>query len=205
MFDFARLLTLKVHMLNKSDFSSVCSRLARKIEVDIKPDLVIGIPKGGAVICRQMFLSGFFKNVCYGEVSYQRVTTKYKKEMKIRWLLKRLPIQVNNLLRILESTVREIKHESFRGRYSNGQPICEMKTEELIRKSSTIVVIDDAVDSGETILKVSNMISEINATAMVKTAVITKTFKNPLLHPDITIFCDVLVRYPWSEDYCDER
>lgn len=64
-----------------------------------------------------------------------------------------------------------------------------------------MLLVDDAVDSGTTMLRVAEALRCGNPEIELRTAVITVTTAAPLLRPDYTIYDDrTLIRFPWSMD-----
>ena len=70
-----------------------------------------------------------------------------------------------------------------------------------IKKTERILLVDDAIDTGSTVLAIKNFIHTIDANIEVKIAVLTTTHKEPYIKADFSLFKRVLLRCPWSEDY----
>lgn len=70
-----------------------------------------------------------------------------------------------------------------------------------ISGAARILVVDDAVDSGATLLGVVNAAKAAVPLADVRSAVITQTTTAPMTAPDYTLYNDkTLIRFPWSLD-----
>ena len=64
-----------------------------------------------------------------------------------------------------------------------------------------ILLTDDAIDSGATMMWVKNQFIEQYKDLEIKVAVITVTTPHPLVDADYALYRDrVLVRFPWSND-----
>lgn len=65
-----------------------------------------------------------------------------------------------------------------------------------------VLVVDDAIDSGDTLFSVINSLKEVNPAARVRVAVVTVTTDHPRAEADFSIYHNkTLVRFPWSSDY----
>ena len=188
--------------MNSRDFSRACGELASKACELNTPDLVIGILRGGDLVALQMVENGYFNNIPYATIGYQRPGTAIKKNPLISYALKLLPRMVLNILRRLESNIREYRYYKRGCKYYNGKkPVCDTETRSQILSASSILVVDDAIDSGITLSKAIGLIKEINPHAQCFIAVLTETFEMPLLKADVSLFKRVLIRFPWSEDF----
>ncbi|WP_392339585.1 hypothetical protein [Moritella marina] len=66
-----------------------------------------------------------------------------------------------------------------------------------------MLIVDDAVDSGNTMLDVFDFISGINDSCDVKTAVLTTTFTNPIHNADFTLYSKIIIKMSnglWMQD-----
>jgi hypothetical protein len=171
--------------------------LREKIDVQINPDLVIGVMTGGAEVVATMIEHGGSWHAC-GYISASRPSSTVKKA-RFAGMISHLPRKINNLLRGMEHLVRL---SSFRKKRVVSARNIELSIEllDLINMANRICVVDDAIDSGSSLLQISNAIYKIKPEAVIYTAVIVQTFPQPVLIPDITLFQDVLVRFPWAID-----
>ena len=62
------------------------------------------------------------------------------------------------------------------------------------------VIVDDAIDSGHSMLCVYDMIRHVYPCSDIYTAVFTTTQKQPVCTADFSAYSDTLVRFPWSLD-----
>jgi hypoxanthine phosphoribosyltransferase len=64
----------------------------------------------------------------------------------------------------------------------------------------SIVVVDDAVDSGATLARVLDAVSQRAPGAEIRSAVVTVTTPEPWVTPRYTLYSRQLCRFPWSLD-----
>ena len=70
------------------------------------------------------------------------------------------------------------------------------------KENKKILIIDDAIDSGDTLSAIVETLKKTNPKAKVATAVLTETTKNPAIRADYTLYRNqTLIRFPWSNDY----
>jgi hypoxanthine phosphoribosyltransferase len=64
-----------------------------------------------------------------------------------------------------------------------------------------VLVVDDAVDSGATLIAVLDAVYKAAGSSKVRSAAITVTTENPMVMPDYYLYHDeTLIRFPWSID-----
>ena len=191
-------MSLKVITLKDDSFTNDCMVLFNLITDRISPDLLIAIETGGGEIVRRLERSVNIKaNIIYVEAS--RIKRKSLFSIIKSNLIKKLPIGLNNILRILEHSARQFIYKI--GKSNSGRNISVGKDDYLyLASSDNICIIDDAIDSGNTIKQVVDEVRRVNKNARISTAVIVKTFESPLLNPDIYLYNDTLIRFPWSDD-----
>lgn len=182
-------------------FTAECLRLRRKIDEHLAPDLVLGIQTGGGVILDTMLEHGGIWHP-HGYVSASRGSSKLKKG-RISLLLRLLPRSFSNGLRIVEHICREA---SFSGSpvVAERQVSLRQDVAERIAKARRICLIDDAIDTGSTVVNIRNAIRAVNPSAEVFCAALTQTFERPLIRPDVVLFHRTLLRFPWAIDAHDE-
>lgn len=199
---------MRVVTLNNEALEEHARRLADMVAADGGLyDVIIGVRRGGSIVC-DAFCRHFPKS-CYGfraDVSLQRPSTK-KKGGRVGTLLKRLPYRMLNLMRMAESRLLELKN-----RHSALQSVRESvhmvelpdSLRSLLKEKDTpeILIIDDAIDSGNTLSAIIRSLKEMNPKLQTKAAVITETTPSPCLRADYKIYRDrTLIRFPWSNDY----
>ena len=166
------------------------------------PDLIVGIPTGGKVVVDLMPKITQKANVVF--IAQSRGSTALKKRLKLKNILPYLPRFLNNNFRRLESFILESQFEKKKLILNNSIKDCvidlDINTIAIVSKSKHILVVDDAIDSGRTMVLVVNSIRKFNPSAKIKIAVINTTFKAPLIYPDYCLFTREIVRYPWAND-----
>jgi len=189
---------MQVITLNSELFSLKCHELISK--VDFKPDLVIGILNGGGFVLDEIKTKYNFESNNFGLVKYQRYN-KLKNNFIINFLIKLLPYYASNRLRNIESYLGKKSITSINlSELSNIEIDLNIKVN-LDKSINSILIIDDAIDTGRTIFIVKNNLSKLFPKAIIKTAVISWTLEMSIIKPDYHIFKNVLVRFPWSKDY----
>ena len=182
---------MKIITLNNDDLENCCLSLCQQVKTsNFIPDLILGIESGGKPIAEKIhrFLG---LNDC--ELKFCQPVKKNRSDKgKLKVILKHMPLWALNLLRILEAKML------FNSKLRND--IKEIILPPDIDEFKNILLVDDAVDSGSTIKKIIEEISE-KGNAHIKSAVLTVTGKNPLILPDFYLFHnDTLIRFPWSID-----
>ena len=78
--------------------------------------------------------------------------------------------------------------------------VCDELIAMLLQGGHKVLVVDDATDSGCSLLSVLNAIEEYGSNE-IRSAVITVTRKHTAIIPDYALFRNsTLVRFPWSAD-----
>ena len=172
----------KVVTLSPEAFAGACVRLEAATS---RPDVVLGIETGGRFVAEAMHTS---VPHCY--VRLQRAATPRKS--RLRGLLARLPRPVADALRLAESWLRGLRRPvpvEFRGELPAA-----------LRGKRRVLIVDDAVDSGATMLAVREAVGRALPGAAVECAAIVVTTRRPLVVPDKYLYDNVLIRFPWSMD-----
>lgn len=73
-----------------------------------------------------------------------------------------------------------------------------------IKNAKSILIVDDSIDTGATVLAIQNVIKSLNPHIIIKVAVLTVTHKKPYIEPEYTNYTRTLLRCPWAEDYKGE-
>ncbi len=76
--------------------------------------------------------------------------------------------------------------------------------ERLLREEKTpnILIIDDAIDSGDTLFAIAETLKKANGKATLRIAVMTETTEQPRIRADYSLYRNkTLIRFPWSNDY----
>lgn len=179
----------------RSLWDSVCDGHGR-------PDVVVGVATGGEACAR--YLDG---SVPVFSITLRRRATATKKRARLPQLLRFLPYGVTNILRQVEDMVGEL-----RSRPAIGQAVPDVSAElehdiDRIRSrvrdlgARSLLVIDDAVDSGVTLSCVVSALRAALPEVSVSSAVLTHTRRQTAFRADFALFDCVLCRFPWSFDY----
>lgn len=188
---------MKVVTLNREEFGRACKRLFLEVmAVELWPDVIIGITRGGEEVMN--VLAPDFKGVSMYAVKCSRPTSRNKKFLSP--VLRYLPAQVNVLLRQIEAR--------FLVRHPNPERLLQTPlADDLSDKFSCpkVLIIDDAVDSGNTLKCVESEVKRVWPGAKVWTAALTVTTLNPVRRPEIMLYkIPTLIRFPWSADTKNE-
>jgi len=195
---------MKVLTLSQENLHAHTQALTQQImQKDMNIDILIGIATGGVFISRplQEILQNNGWNGQYAEIKLSRPSTNVKKKWKLKSLLTKLPYAILDILRILEVSL----FESFKSKNydSTRESSISLPTSlvDSIKKADSILLIDDAIDTGTTILAIKHVIQALNPNIDIKIGVLTVTHKKPYVQPDYTLYRGVLLRCPWAEDY----
>ena len=176
----------KVITLHREAFKDACRALEHDRIRPFVPDVVLGIESGGRYVAELLFPE---LPHCY--VSLQRPSTRGKGRV-VKRILRSLPRTVADLLRVIES--RCLESRTHRPVEFTGTLPPELAG------ARRILVADDAVDSGCTMLAVVNALQKQFPDAKIATAAVVVTTAAPLLIPDYYVFNNLLIRFPWSAD-----
>lgn len=200
---------MQVLTLDPDALDAHTARLAEKVMAGHPYifDAIIAVRRGGAFVC-DAFCRHFPKSA-YGErfdVTLQRPSTKRKSSFFTK-VLKSLPYPILNFLRIAEACF--LNSRSGTGKHSEKHAAsCQVVLPEgLIRTLKIshvpdILIIDDAIDSGNTLFAIVQTLKHMNPDVKVLIAVITQTTHKPRIQPDYSLYSNrTLIRFPWSNDY----
>lgn len=181
---------MKVITLHKPDFENHCQALFSMI--DFKPDLVVGIKNGGSYVLDEYKKIADI-NVAYREVELQRPSTRKFKSQKLKAILKYTPYSILNGLRRQEYK-KLIGYKPIVEKVEISEYFSDLS-------ASSILVLDDALDTGSTMISVINALKKKFPETTIKSAVIVWTNLATDFSPDYYYLTNVLVRFPWSLDY----
>ncbi len=195
---------MKVMTLNPAQLAAESRRLAEAIARHGPFDITIGILNGGARVARAVTGCGLAGTTgIYCEVTLRRPSTARKERSGATSLLKRLPYPALNLMRMAESLVLRLRTHKAREIPALPEPLLHAFA---AVTSPRVLIIDDAIDSGATMLAVVEAVRRAAPGARITTAALTVTFPNPMIPPDVALHRNgTLLRFPWSNDYkpCD--
>ena len=194
---------MNVITLDKPEFESACDELAVKIAETGNVTALIGVRAGGATVAKLVFnyLQQQEKKLEYYEAGAARYATAAKNSHGIKGIFKYIPVVFLDWLRIAEHYIvnlrMKLSAEAERSvclddglvDYLNGL------------KHGRLFIIDDAIDSGATVKVLRDEIKLIKPDLEVKVAVLVVTQKKPLVTPDVCLYRNVLLRFPWSSDF----
>lgn len=188
---------MKVVTVKHEDFLLLCKKLAEQIKASgFNPDLIIGIKTGGSYVADA--IAPFFPIAQKADVAIRRKSTASKKQPAIQAMVKLLPVCILNCLRILESLItRHRRHATREGSVSLSAEADSFLT----IGQRHVLIVDDAIDSGATIRKVTDSLSAKYPHCTFRIAVITVTTPNPIAKADFYLYNNnTLIRFPWAID-----
>lgn len=170
-------------------------------------DAIVAVRRGGAFVC-DAFCRHFPQSLYGGrfDVTLQRPSTRRKRGI-VNGILRILPYSILNIIRMGEAYLLRLR-EGGAKKSSTCLPHRHVSLpEELISKitdadSPDILIIDDAIDSGNTLFAIVRTLKHTNPDAKVQTAVLTQTTEHPRIYPHYSLYSNrTLIRFPWSNDY----
>ncbi|WNB85440.1 phosphoribosyltransferase family protein [Cellulomonas sp. ATA003] len=163
----------------------MCAELTHQVRA-FAPDVVVGIATGGSEIAEEIAdeLGGCRLVV----VRSQRPGTLLKQGRHASRVLSWLPERLANLARWVEVEYREARYYlDERARGPEPVPTGRIREPEALADAvllaSRVLVVDDTLDSGQTIRGVVEAVRAANPTAEVRTAVIATTWRRPPMTP----------------------
>ena len=195
---------MKTLTLSRKSLTDLSHKLLSKIDKDSTTiDMIIGVATGGIYVSQPIYeeLKKQKWEGIYTEMKLSRSSTEKKETLGAKKILTKLPYPLLNILRTLE-----VKYfETFKSKdYDNTlEQRVHFTNDQIndIKQAKTLLLIDDAIDTGSTIMALKNVIQKINPAGTVKVAVLTVTHNKPYIEPDYTLYKKVLLRCPWAMDY----
>jgi len=189
---------MKVLTLNNETFEKESLKLISKLEV--KPDLVVGIVKGGSYVLEAIKKHPTINDGLFELITLQRQSTKIKQRY-LKPFLFVLPYRILNKLRVLES--KQVTSKISKINLKQLQNIVlKFEIENTKAKSiKNILIVDDAIDTGKTMFIVKNNLKQKFPKAKIEIAVLTWTIDSSIVKPDYYLYKNTLLRFPWSNDY----
>lgn len=196
---------MQIVTLTPKDLDEFALRLAKAVKKGTQGcfDAIVAVRKGGSFVCDAF--CRFFPSARYAtrfDVNLQRPSTKIK-EWVIGRSLKRLPRRLLDAMRMAEATVLSISRKLKGIPPSPDVVLPEGLKSILVTESRPqILVIDDSIDSGDTLYAIVETLRKTNPHTAVCIAVITETTRNPRIRSNYAIYRNkTLIRFPWSNDY----
>ena len=195
---------MKTLTLSRKSLTDLSHQLLSIIHQDSTTiDMIIGIATGGIYVSQPIYeeLQKQQWEGTYTEVKLSRSSTEKKESLGVESILTKLPYPLLNLLRTIEVKYFEtFKSNDYDDTIEERVRFNDTQIND-IKQSKTLLLIDDAIDTGSTIMALKNVIQKINPTITVKVAVLTVTHNKPYIEPDYTLYKKVLLRCPWAMDY----
>ncbi|MGV0755287.1 hypothetical protein F0358_08000 [Empedobacter brevis] len=194
---------MKVVNFDQKVFDSFLQKSLEKFLGENGNCLVVGIKEGGIPIAK-MVVKQLQKEsstkIDFVSVTCQRPSTKRKKsnqliKITLQKSFKILPQSILNRLRVIEYKYLLHKAEN------NSREITFPDNFDW-KVYDKILVVDDAVDSGNSLRSVLEKIEQeiiIPKTNIISLTVVV-TNKESVIVPDYYLYSDVLIRFPWSLD-----
>lgn len=188
---------------DRAAFDEACAALMQLVVQDGMPDALIGIRTGGLYVAESMAKSVDF-SVPVMSLTCRRPSTAAKSKFGVvKKIVAGLPRPVVDRLRVIEHSMLTKKRGNKRPEgYSFDQGEIAI-LEDWLREAGpnpSIVVVDDAVDTGTTLSLVLDAVSQRAPGGLVRSAVITVTTPKPWATPRYTLYSRQLCRFPWSLD-----
>ena len=182
----------KVVTLSQDIFREKCFSLVSKI--DYQPQLIVGVLNGGGFVLDEFKLSPVFKDCIFDTLKVSESHNIKKVKKFVDFFLKLTPYFLLNILRNIE--------QYFVNRaIEKSDELIDLSSSKSYQGVSTILIVDDALDSGRTMDLVIRSIKNVNENAEIRTAVISWTNIESLVKPNYFIFENKLVRFFWSKDF----
>ncbi len=158
-----------------------------------RPSYLVAIQHGGAVL-------GQLMKAAFPEAEYQEIKLTRSfgiNKSLVRPIIKALPMKLRDWLRMLEITLID-RDKKTRQPERYGEVNLSISPQ----AGDTILLIDDAIDTGATIAKARDAILQQHPDVKILVAVITVTTDHPLCDADYYLYHNqTLCRFPWSMDY----
>ena len=164
-----------------------------------RPDLIVSVANGGTRVVESIEDEIVGLGISTESLLCQRPGTPAKETIGLKVLINRLPLSFRNALRVTEHIVRPLLE---RVQADNKRDVTVISPNRSCQAPPTrILVIDDAADSGDTLVSVERFLRARHPSAEIRFAVLTQTRKKVSRYPDYSLYKSVLIRFPWSSDY----
>lgn len=175
------------HELTIYDVQELSVQLAEQIETP--PDAVVFVGRGGYLI-GDTLAKQFHTPLL--EIRASRYGGTFKK--RIAWILKKLPLGLKIFLRNIE--MKSKVHQKYAKR-----KIITSSCLTSQQNFSRLLLVDDSVDTGHTILACKNELLRLFPDAQIEIAsfAVWKASES-LVSVDYHLFDDLIISFPWSSD-----
>jgi hypoxanthine phosphoribosyltransferase len=192
-----------VKLVTRAEVGALCTELADQVR-GFDPDLVVGIATGGADIAQALAeaLGGTRLTI----VKSQRPGTRIKQGRLVSRAIASLPERFANLARWAEVEYREARYYLEMRRHGVDRADLVGRIERLetlaeeVSGAKRVLVVDDTLDSGQTLRGVVQAVRAANPGAEIRSAVIATTWRRPPIVPDYVLQGRLLLRLPSSFD-----
>ncbi len=170
---------------------------------DGRPDMLVGIRTGGLHVADSMAKSVGFSLPVMSLTCRRPSTATKSKFSAVKKIVSSLPRPLVDKLRVIEHAMLTKKPQRSRPEGYSFDPNEMAMLEDWLRAAGpnpSIVVVDDAVDTGTTLSLVLDAVSQRAPGGQVRSAVITVTTTRPWATPRYTLYRRQLCRFPWSLD-----
>lgn len=196
---------LKVITLNNKKLAEEVERFASQYLRDnsVSSLYVIGIASAGVPIAN-IFLNSVPETVDIevGTIRCQRPSTELKKKSDlkarlVRFLFRVSPYILLDFLRIFEHVILSKRSKKMAVRNISD----ESMNWRAFYSADRVLVIDDAIDSGESMKAVLDFLYAKKFKGMIDSFAVVATQPSPVVKVDYVLYENVLIRFPWSLDF----
>jgi hypoxanthine phosphoribosyltransferase len=115
-------------------------------------------------------------------------------------VLRMLPQRIAYLLRWLEVAVRERLLRPKAEPIPPEETLPDPTSRELVARAERVLVVDDTVDSGRTLVNATAAARHFNPTCVIQTVALASTWRRPPVEPDYLVHPRTLIRFHCSMD-----
>lgn len=176
----------EIDIVNLEKLKVFSNKLAKKVKnSDFNPEHILYIERAGLFIAREIANS---LNCNISGIYASRRGSSIKSKINI--ILRCLPKRITDFLRRIEEQSNLRGAQKERNVYMKGN---------LPPYDKNILIVDDAIDTGYSILAVIDfLVSRGYQKSKIRAAVITTTRNNPEYHTDFSLFYNTSFAFPWS-------
>jgi phosphoserine phosphatase len=197
---------LRVLTFTRADLTAAGDELLARVgEREGEPDLVVAIERGGKHVADS--LSPHRRPPRLLALGLGRAMTPIERHPLLKRVVAGLPGRVLDRLRVAESFLRKRRfrrHPPDPRRLAEKAAWCRRQlagNREAIARSRFILLLDDAIDTGGTMLAALTALRRVAGPGpQIRSAVIVQTMRNPLIVPDYCLHRGLLIRFPWALD-----
>lgn len=199
---------MRVVTLDDALFGAACRDLWDLATREGAPDFLVGVRTGGFVVAERMIAEARPGATALLPITRRRSSTAAKNASPlVGKVLRALPYAVTDRIRVIEHHVLTAKRKkaepAARPREWAPDPAEGEALAAAVRSKpgASALIVDDAVDTGATLLAVKRFVESIDPSTRVRSAVLVTTTDAPLVRADVSLHDNVLLRFPWSNDF----